>query len=187
MLAALTGGIGSGKSYIMKLFERCGAKTLYSDKINAELLTDEKYLEGLKKLFPDCFEGSVLDKRALRRLIFSSESARKKLNGYAHPEILKRIRGSVAEDGVIICEIPLLTESNSASIFDKIIYVEAPEALRIERICKRDGVRAEDAAAAIRAQKSERNNIDCADYIINNEGDPSSQVESIYGKLCATE
>ena len=57
MRVALTGGIGSGKSYIMKIFESLGAKTVYADRLNSELMEDEEYLKGLEELFPDCFSG----------------------------------------------------------------------------------------------------------------------------------
>ena len=80
MRVALTGGIGSGKSYIMKIFESLGAKTVYADMLNSELMEDEEYLKGLEELFPDCFSGGKPDKRAIRARIFSSEEERKKLN-----------------------------------------------------------------------------------------------------------
>lgn len=187
MLVALTGGIGSGKSYIMRLFEGLGAKSIYSDKINASLLQEKSYIIGLKKLFPTCFNGETLDKRALRNLIFSSECDRKKLNEYSHAKIMQRIKDSVSKDGITVCEIPLLSEGNFRACFDKIIYVDAPDAVRVRRICERDGVTEEEAAAAIRAQVTERENKNFADYVIINDGDPTDEVRRIYDILCATE
>ena len=179
MLVALTGGIGSGKSYIMRLFEGLGAKSIYSDKINASLLQEKSYIIGLKN--------ETLDKRALRNLIFSSECDRKKLNEYSHAKIMQRIKDSVSKDRVTVCEIPLLSEGNFRACFDKIIYVDAPDAVRVRRICERDGVTEEEAAAAIRAQASERENKNFADYVIINDDDPTDEVRRIYDILCATE
>lgn len=187
MRVALTGGIGSGKSYIMKIFEALGAKTVYADRLNSELMEDEEYLKGLEELFPDCFSGGKPDKRAIRARIFSSEEERKKLNAYAHPKILKKMAEALSGEGVTVCEIPLLKESNARDIFDKVICVTAPDEVRRKRIAERDGVSEEEAMSAIASQSDEREYLRTADFIIVNVGDPTAEVGKIYDALCAKE
>ena len=73
MKVAITGGIGSGKSTVSDMLRKMG-KTVYdADKINAELLTDESYLEKLRANFPEAFTGGELDKKKLAETIFSSD------------------------------------------------------------------------------------------------------------------
>lgn len=180
MLVAVFGQIGAGKSTVMKFFSELGALTLSADEINKEMLADEKYLEGLERLFPSAFRDGVLDKSALRRLAFSDEEALKKLNAYAHPEIFRRMKLKCAGAATAFCEVPLLNASGARNYFDKSVYVSAPRETKLKRIVERDRIGAEEAERILNIQKAEAVSEANADYIIENDGDTDSLRDKVY-------
>lgn len=174
MLIAVTGGIGSGKSEVTQILKSRGATVLDADKINAELLTRSDYIEKLKKLFPTAVINGKVDKKKLGEIVFHDETERKKLNALAHPLILKEIDSRAkACSGLTVVEIPLLTEAGDKSLFDRIIAVTAPIAMRMERIAQRDNVSNEYARAVIRSQASDEEYCSIATDVINNCGSVS--------------
>lgn len=174
MLIAVTGGIGSGKSEVSQILKSRGATVLDADKINAELLTRSEYIEKIRKLFPTAVINGKVDKKKLGEIVFHDESARKQLNALAHPLILKEIdRRAKSCGGLIVVEIPLLTEVNDESAFDRIIAVTAPVSVRVARITERDGVSDEYARAVIRSQASDEAYCRIATDVIQNFGSVS--------------
>lgn len=158
MTTAITGTIGSGKSFVGEILRENGKIVLDCDKINAELLSDKDYLDGLEKLFPYAFPDGELNKKLLSQRVFVDETERKKLNGYAHPQIFKRLKSLLAEygDKEVFVEIPLLNDE-FLPFFDRVVVVDADEAVRISRIEKRDGVDTATAKAKVATQKSRLN------------------------------
>lgn len=172
MATAITGTIGSGKSLVGEILRESGKIVLDCDKINAELLSDKDYLDGLKKLFPYAFPDGKFDKKLLSQRIFADETERNKLNGYAHPQIFNRLKKLLAEygDKDVFVEIPLLNDE-FLPFFDRAVVVDADETVRIRRIEKRDGVDTDTAKAKVIAQKSRM------DYCI-----PTIVIKNNFGK-----
>lgn len=167
MKVAITGGIGSGKSTVSDMLRKMG-KTVYdADKINAELLTDESYLEKLRENFPEAFTGGELDKKKLAETIFSSDEKRLLLNSIAHPAILSKIE---ALDNCYV-EVPLLVESGAEKLFDNVVVVLAPRWMKIDRIMKRNGLSEEQALRIINAQATDADRIKNGYYSLSNSGD----------------
>ena len=135
-IIAITGLIGSGKSTVCAILRKKGEITLNCDEINAELLTEKKYIDGLQKLFPQAFVEGLLHKNVLRKIVFSSDNERLKLNEYSHKEIKKRLEEKIKEISAqkIFVEVPLLTDQMFISLFDTIWIVKAEENEQLQRI-----------------------------------------------------
>ena len=180
MLVAVFGQIGAGKSTVTKMFRELGAPTFSADEINREMLSDEKYLSGLKEIFPFAFEDGKLNKAALRKAVFSDPEALKKLNDYAHPEIFKRMKQKCAGAAAAFCEIPLLNASGARKYFDKTVYVSAPKETKLKRVVERDGIGEEEAERILGIQSGEALSEAYADYIIENDGDKDALRNKVY-------
>ncbi len=183
MITAITGMIGSGKSLVGEILRENGKIVLDCDKINAELLYDKEYLDGLKKLFPYAFSNGEFNKKLLSQRIFTDETERKKLNGYAHPQIFSRLKSLLAEygDKEVFVEIPLLNDE-FLPFFDRVVIVDADEAVRIRRIEKRDGVDTAIAKAKVATQKS-RSDYGIPTIVINNNFGKKELADTVFSAL----
>lgn len=150
MNIALIGGVGSGKSEVLKVAREMGIAALSADEINAELLKNPQYVEKVAKIFPDCVVCGVVDKSRLAAEVFSDKKKREALNAVAHPEIAAKVAECTSDPRVV--ELPLVLESGMANMFDEIILVATPRRVRIQRLEKR-GVDPKRAKAIMRAQK----------------------------------
>ncbi|MCQ4361909.1 dephospho-CoA kinase [Mycobacterium gordonae] len=172
----LTGGIGAGKSALSKTFSECGGIIVDGDVIAREVV--EPGTEGLKSLV-DAFGADILrpdgalDRPALAAKAFADEEERKKLNGIVHPLVAKRraeIIEAVAEDSVVVEDIPLLVESGMAPLFPLVVIVHADVELRVRRLVDQRGMKEEDARARIAAQATDEQRRAVADIWLDNSG-----------------
>lgn len=149
MRIAVIGGIGSGKSEVMKIAKERGFFCLSADEINAELLKTPSYIQKIATLFPSAVANGVVDKGALAKIVFSDQNERKKLNALAHPEIMRVI--SECKESPLAVELPLFIEGGDEA-FDEIVYVRAPLFKRIARLKKGRGMSVKQAVSRIRSQ-----------------------------------
>ena len=149
MRIAVIGGIGSGKSEVMKIAKERGFFCLSADEINAELLKTPSYIQKIAALFPSAVSNGVVDKSALAKIVFSDRGERKKLNTLAHPEIMRVI--SECKESPLVVELPLFIEGGDEA-FDEIVYVRAPLFKRISRLKKGRGMSVKQAVSRIRSQ-----------------------------------
>ena len=149
MRIAVIGGIGSGKSEVMKIAKERGFFCLSADEINAELLKTPSYIQKIATLFPSVVSNGVVDKGALAKIVFSDRGERKKLNALAHPEIMRVI--SECKESPLVVELPLFIEGGDEA-FDEIVYVRAPLFKRISRLKKGRGMSANQAFSRICSQ-----------------------------------
>jgi len=136
----VTGGIGSGKSTVCSILTLYGFKIIDADKITASLLVE--YASDIEELFGEKFlKDGVFDKKALGRIVFKDEKARKKLEDFLHPKIKKIILEEAKfceEKGVpYILDIPLFYETGNYSDIEEVVVVYAPKELQWERVLKR--------------------------------------------------
>ena len=122
MIVVVVGGIGTGKSAVMRILESLGEKVISADAINKELLDDENYIKVIESNFSGVVYGGKIDKRALRNLIFNSEDERKKLNAIAHPRIFDEIDKRATACRRVFVEIPLFEECAENIKYDKILF-----------------------------------------------------------------
>lgn len=149
MRIAVIGGIGSGKSEVMKIAKKRGFFCLSADEINAELLKTPSYIQKIATLFPSVVSNGVVDKGALAKIVFSDSGERKKLNALAHPEIMRVI--SECKESPLVVELPLFIEGGDEA-FDEIVYIRAPLFKRISRLKKGRGMSVKQAVSRIRSQ-----------------------------------
>ena len=177
-IIAVSGGIGSGKSSVTRIFASQGAVAADADAIAREILEPgEPALIEVARAFGDDLlrEDGSLDRALLASRVFGGEGADERvarLNAITHPVIEARawsiLRG--APDGALaVYDIPLLIEGDHAERFDAVVIVDAPVEERIKRLEGR-GVAPEDARARIRAQASSQQRRAIASIWIDNEG-----------------
>ncbi len=166
----LTGGIGSGKTFVANIFAHLGIHIYYAD-VEAKKLydTDQILLQQLRETFGSCiFDGNILNKKALATIVFSDSGALAKLNNLVHPAVEKHFNAWVTQQNspYVIQEAAILFESGFNKFMDKTIVVAAPEELRIERVVKRDNVSAEEIRKRMQHQLPQDKLINMADYTI---------------------
>jgi dephospho-CoA kinase len=178
MLVGVTGGIGSGKSTVCRAFERLGRVVISADEIARSLTeTDARLREEIRAVFgPEVFrtDGS-LDRGGLARIAFSSPAATGRLNTIVHPRVFEEIDRSL--DGIaldrkkpyVVIEAALIYESGMDERLDRVVVVDAPEAVRIGRVVARDGLTANEVRQRIRAQWPAAEKIRLADMVIVND------------------
>jgi dephospho-CoA kinase len=195
-IIGLLGGVASGKSMVAEQLASLGAKVLNADKIGHEVLQNPKIEAAVRERWGNAVFGSDgrIDRRALARIVFApppdGPPERAYLEQLTHAEIIPIIKerldalaGSAVKAAVI--DAPLLAEAGLDNLCDKLIYVDAPPEVRLERALVR-GWRKEDFAAREDAQKSLDFKRKHADLIINNSGSPEqtqTQVERLWPAL----
>lgn len=177
-IVAVSGGIGSGKSSVTRVFASKGAVIADADAIAREILEPgESALDEVARAFGDDLIGDdgSLDRALLAARVFGGEGADERvarLNAITHPVIEARawsiLRGA-PEGTLAVYDIPLLIEGDQADRFDAVVIVDAPIEARIKRLEGR-GVAPEDARARIRAQASSQERRAIASIWIDNEG-----------------
>jgi dephospho-CoA kinase len=176
---ALTGGIASGKSMVASLFARHGVPLIDTDVIAREVVEPgQPALAAIVAAFgPEVLgDDGRMDRRRMRERVFGDAAARKRLEGILHPAIRAEMeRQSARAPGPYqILVIPLLVESGRRDHVDRVLVVDAPEALQIARLMCRDNVRREQALAALEAQTKRDARLEFADDVIVNDGDPEA-------------
>ena len=149
---AITGGIGSGKSLFCDILKDMGYEVLSCDEIYAEMLQEEAYLTLLKAHFPDCFEGSSLNKKRLAERVFSNKENRKTLESLAHPIIMQRILERMEGKGIVFAEVPLLFEGGYEGLFDCVIALIRKKEERVRSVMERSGLNEEEVLSRMENQ-----------------------------------
>jgi dephospho-CoA kinase len=187
---ALTGGIASGKTTVANLFADLGVQLVDSDLIAREVV--EPGQPALAAV-ADAFGAGVLgpdgrlDRRRLREIIFADPAARARLESILHPAIRAEMeRQSVAAQGPYhLLVIPLLAEGSGRDRADRVLVVDVPEALQIERLMARDSVTRAQAEASLQAQASRAARLAIADDVVLNTGridDLRTQVADLHSR-----
>lgn len=167
MKVAVIGGIGCGKSEVMRAFGDNGYTTLSADKINSDLWQDKGYINTLKANFPKAVVGGEITKESLREVVFADSKQREKLNSISHPLIVGKIME--CKDDLVAVELPLALESGVLSEFDHVVLVDTKKRIRLHRLEKR-GVDKKRARRIMSVQAPIRLLRQQADVILTNNG-----------------
>jgi dephospho-CoA kinase len=191
MRVVVTGGIGSGKSEVTRLFDELGAVVIDADVLAREVVAagTPGLAEIVRTFGPDLVgPDGELDRPAMGRRVFADPTARTQLEAIIHPRVRQRggeIEAAAAEDAVVVHDIPLLVETGQADRFDAVVVVDVPEELQVQRLAGR-GMDEEDARSRIRAQASREERLAVADYVVDNTGrreDLRPQVAEVFDDL----
>ena len=175
-VVGLTGGFGSGKSFVASLFRGLGAKVVDADKLGHKAL--EKGSVAYKRvvaafgkniLLPDL----SINRKALAGTVFANKVNLEKLNRIVHPGIIKGINKRIrlaSKNEVLIVDAPLICETNISGLMDVLIVVKASKSNQIERCFKKFGMKEKDVSKRIAMQMPLSEKIRSADYIVDNSG-----------------
>ena len=176
MKIGITGGIGSGKSYVCKRLAKHGIEVYDCDAAAKRLIrTSPGLQQQIIRLV-----GS-LDKAAMSRFLLASESNQQAMNAIVHPAVFRDFEQS----GMQWMESAILFESGADTLVNKTVAVTAPQEVRIQRVIERDGITREKALQWMARQWSQADVMARADYIIVNDGvtDIDKQIESLLEKI----
>ncbi|MDH5389458.1 MAG: dephospho-CoA kinase [Gammaproteobacteria bacterium] len=172
----LTGGIGSGKSTVAKIFSNLGITIIDADIIAHQLTqSGSDSFKEIKKLFGEKFinDNGELDRKKIAQTVFSNPSAKIALEEILHPKIKQRILQEIEKahsSQYIILAIPLLLESDFTDLVDRTLVIDTNDDIRIKRIQQRD-TRTEKQIREIMANQIDREHrLQRADDILNNNG-----------------
>jgi dephospho-CoA kinase len=171
----ITGGIGSGKSLVSKIFSALGIPIYDADSHAKELMTTDGILiSQIKKEFGDLsYEDGSLNRAYLANHVFHDEQKLEKLNSLVHPRVALHYQNWFLKNSdkpYVLKEAALLFETGSYKLLDKIIVVTAPEELRIQRVIVRDPHRTvEQIKAIVGKQMPEHKKQELADYLVVND------------------
>jgi dephospho-CoA kinase len=178
LLIGLTGNIGSGKSTVAQLLSERGATIIDADVLARRAVEQgtSAYTAIVERWGTSILAADgLIDRGALRRIVFSEPQELEQLNTIVHPEV-ERMRIALVEqarqrgDRLVVCDIPLLFERNLTPGYDRIVLVDAPRPVRLERLVRERGLRETEAMAMIVAQMPAELKRARADYVIDNAG-----------------
>lgn len=176
LVIGLTGGIGSGKSTVAAGFQALGVQVVDADRLSRDVV--EPGQDALTRIV-EHFGGEILNadgslnRAALRKIVFKFSEEKAWLETLLHPLINQRIEQTLQACTGPYCILmsPLLTESSQLSKVDRVLVVDAPEALQIKRTMERDGNEESLVKAIMAGQASRSQRLERADDIIVNDGD----------------
>ncbi len=173
----ITGGIGSGKSTVAKIFSSLGIPVYDADRAAKRLvLTD---LDMRKKIIENFGSESYINgqynRRYISQIVFNNKQKLDLLNQIIHPATIRDAnRWFLTQDApYALKEAALIFESNSQKHLDYVIGVYAPEEIRIQRTIEREGISADEVKARINKQMDENEKMNLCDYVIDNSGSVS--------------
>jgi dephospho-CoA kinase len=190
----LTGGIGSGKTIVATIFEKLGIPVYYADREAKKLFINENVKKELLDIFGEkIFDGNgQVDRKILGELVFNDAPALEKLNKLIHPLVKTDFDEWLNNNSTfpyVIHEAAILFESGFNRYFDKVIVVDAPSEICINRVMCRDGVSRQQAVTRMQNQWESSKKATMADFVISNDEQVLviPQVMAIHGQLLGGE
>lgn len=191
VVIGVTGGFGTGKSTVARIFKSLGAKVIDADKIARGLLkTGTGVYKEILRVFGKKVlqESGAIDRSKLAVIVFNNENPLLKLNKIVHPEAVKIIKQKIdgVSKGIIVLDIPLLFEAGLECLADKIVVVKSNRQNQYERLLKKTSLSKIEIAKRINAQMPLSKKIRGADFIIDNDGsieNTKKQIQKLRRKL----
>lgn len=197
LLVGLTGGIGTGKSTVSRMFRDLGCLIIDADLLAREVVEPgepayEKLVAEFGKEILDA--AGHIDRKKLGALVFADPDRRRRLERFTHPEIRQRQAGILAElitegfEGIVIFDAALLVETGGARNMDRLVVVSADEPTQVRRLMLRDEISEAEARERIRSQMPLSLKVKQAHYVVDNSGtreETERRVREIYQALIA--
>jgi dephospho-CoA kinase len=195
----LTGGIATGKSTVVRMLVKRGARVIDHDGL---VHTLQEPGQPVWKRIVETFGRDILDaderidRKKLGALVFDNEQRRKVLEGIVHPAVLEEAQrqrdriGKEDEQAIVLSDIPLLLEVGMQECFDLILLVYAPPEVQIRRVMKRNNLSREEALSRLKSQMPIDEKPKFADLIIRNDGtmrELEKRVGEVWQELLARE
>ncbi|WP_353119656.1 dephospho-CoA kinase [Myroides odoratus] len=173
LIVGLTGGIGSGKTTVAKLFQKHGVPIYIADERARLLMERPDVVEAVQQIFTTSVinENGLLDRAKIKQLVFDNKTLLEQLNQVVHPRVKQDFEDWLNEhkdSPFVIKESAILFESGLETSCDLVILVVAPEEVRIERVMARDGVSKDQVLKIIDNQMKDEEKVGRSQYIIEN-------------------
>lgn len=185
-IIGMTGGIGSGKSEALKIFESLNIKVIDLDNIAKEITdTSHQAIQEIKLVFGDAIfdKDNRLDRKKLREIIFSEKDQKINLEKILHPKILEEVMkrlNVLSNESYVVIDIPLLFETNQyTSLISRSLVIDSKVNDQVERVKKRDGIDTSVIQSIIEQQVGRNYRIERADDVVVNDGSIEKLEESI--------
>ncbi|HPF93296.1 MAG TPA: dephospho-CoA kinase [Tenuifilaceae bacterium] len=174
IVVGITGGIGSGKSMVSSILKAMGYAVYNADiEARAIMNTNQMVVEDIKQLFgDDVYEKGTLNRPRVAELVFDNPTLLANLNSIVHPAVAnhfdewKRLHANAK---ILFKEAAILFESGAYKQVDFVIAITAPQELKIERVCKRDGISRNQVMQRMGNQLPDKELVDKSDFIIVND------------------
>lgn len=186
----VTGGIGSGKTLVCKIFEHLGVPVYNSDEQAKQLINQNEQLKHqiITLLGPESYENNQYNSSWVASQVYNNQHLLEKLNQIIHPAVQSSFNSWVEKQTseCVIQEAAILFESGAATFLDVKITVSAPKELRIKRVMQRNKISRNQVLNIMDKQLPEQELIKNSDYVILNDEEHSliEQVVGIHQKLC---
>jgi dephospho-CoA kinase len=188
-IIGLTGGIAAGKSTVSRRFAEHGAVVVDADQLARDAVAPgSPGLAAVRERFGPAVvtADGTLDRPALGAIVFADAAARKDLEGITHPEVwrLAQERFDAARaadpDALVVYDVPLLAEAAGSRPlrFDAVVVVDAPAAVRVERLVEHRGMTRQDAERRVAAQASDADRLALADHVVDATGSVADTIRS---------
>lgn len=174
LTVGITGGIGSGKSTVCKVFRVLGIPVFQADNVARRLQDEDAYIRSklIEYFGPDIYtENNLLNRKKLAGIIFNSPADLERVNHLIHPAVHNEFENWKAKMSCypyLLYEAAILFETGSASRFDYTILVVTDEKERLQRVMKRDNLSSEAILQRMRNQMQDSEKMKLASYIIRN-------------------
>jgi len=191
-VVAITGKLSSGKSTVLRLLKKKGARVFSADKKVHQLYRNKKskVYKKVACLFPEVMCGGSISRRRLGTIIFCDSDRRRCLEHIIHPVVIDELRSWIAsvrrKKAVSVAEVPLLFEKRLQAYFDYTVLVTAPQDTLLERIKEKYSLSAAAALKRLRASLPDRQKRKMVDFIVDNSADMKQlqkEVELLWKKL----
>ncbi|MES1928280.1 dephospho-CoA kinase [Salinisphaera dokdonensis CL-ES53] len=189
LTVGLTGGIASGKSLVASAFQRLGVTIIDADIVARDIVEPgQPALAEIASRFGDDIvdDEGRLKRRDLREIVFADDSARSDLEGITHPRIREELarRRDAAQSDYCLLVVPLLVKSSMIDLVDRVLVVDAPEGVQMERLMSRDDIDEDLAQRMIAAQDARGERLAMADDVLINTG-PRKDIADLAAALHA--
>jgi dephospho-CoA kinase len=188
----LTGGIATGKSYVVRQLRASGVPVVDSDVLAREAVAPGTagLVAIVDRFGPDLLQGDELDRARLGEIVFSDAGARRDLEDIVHPAVRRAIAEFFAtlppDTPLAVADIPLLYETHGERNFDATIVIACARDTQIERIVARDGLSRDEAERRVAAQLPIEEKVRRADYVIRTDGpyeETNAQIAAVLASL----
>lgn len=189
LAVGLTGGIASGKSLVASAFERLGVTVVDADVVARDIV--EPGQPALAEIV-ERFGAEIVDadgrlkRRDLREIVFADDGARGELEAMTHPRIREELarRRDAAQSDYCLVVVPLLVKSSMIELVDRVLVVDAPESVQLDRLMSRDDINEDLARRMIAAQDARSQRLAMADDVLINTG-PRKDIADLAAALHA--
>lgn len=185
----LTGGIASGKSLVASAFERLGVTVIDADQVARDIVEPgQPALEEIRQRFGADIvdESGGLIRRKLRHIVFDDPDARVDLESITHPRIRDELarRRDACDTDYCMLVVPLLVKSRMTDLVNRVLVIDAPESVQLERLVARDDIDEDLARKMIAAQDARGERLSMADDVLINTG-PRKDIADLAAALHA--